>query len=223
MGYHRNFTHPFIIKNIYFLAFLFVAILVDTSSDTILAGGTMKSVDPFDIGAGHVNPLKAIDPGLVYDMGTQDYIYFLCSIGYTQAQICSIVLPSHDMDTSCAGFHSDLDLNYPAIAISDLCTTITVERTVTNVGAGPAIYFVSVVSPQGVHVKVSPHWLVFFDQGEQTSYEVTVTPLKQSQGRYDFGEIVWFDGYHHVRIPLAVRVRSLIGGDFTDKTDVISV
>ena len=178
-----------------------------------MAGGTLKPVDPFDIGAGHVNPLKAIDPGLVYDMDTQDYIFFLCSIGYTRAQITKMVQPLPTIDTSCTGFHSDLDLNYPAIVISDLRGTLTVTRTVRNVGHGGALYFASVVSPQGVHVHVSPHVLVFFQGGERISYEVTVTPWKLSRGRYDFGEIVWFDGYHRVRIPVAVSVNNAVGGD----------
>lgn len=189
--------------------------MLDASSDTILAGGTLKPADPFDIGAGHVNPLKAMDPGLVYDMDTQDYIYFLCSIGYTQTQIRSIALPSPALDTSCAGLHSDLDLNYPAIIISDLRTTLTVKRTVRSVGRGAAIYFASVVSPQGVHVGVWPPCLLFIDQGVSISYKVTVTPLKRSSGRYDFGEIVWFDGLHDVRIPLAVSVNSVFDGDDT--------
>ena len=193
--------------------FQFPAITVDTTADSIVAGGTLKPADPFDIGAGHVNPLKAIDPGLVYDMDTQDYIFFLCSIGFNRAQITKMVQPSPTMDTSCAGFYSDLDLNYPAIVISDLRATVTVTRTVRNVGQGGALYFASMVSPHGVHVRVSPHVLVFFERGEKISYEITVSPWKWSRGRYDFGEIVWFDGYHRVRIPVAVSVNSAVGGD----------
>ncbi|CAB4296901.1 unnamed protein product [Prunus armeniaca] len=37
---------------------------------------------PLDFGAGHINPNKAMDPGLIYDMDVQDYIEFLCGLGY---------------------------------------------------------------------------------------------------------------------------------------------
>ncbi|ONK76786.1 uncharacterized protein A4U43_C03F32130 [Asparagus officinalis] len=207
-------------------ALMTTAVMADTSSDTILAGGTLKAADPFDIGAGHMDPLKAMDPGLIYDMDTQDYILFLCSIGYTEAQIRKIVLPNIspiNINTSCSEVYSDPDLNYPAIVISDLHTALTVQRTVTNVGSGAAIYFARVVSPQGVHVSISPHCLVFFGEGEKISYEVTVIPLKRSGGRYDFGEIAWSDGYHRVRIPLVVRVSThfaIGGGSESDEAGI---
>ena len=36
--------------------------------------------DPFDIGAGHVVPNLAVEPGLVYEAGKGDYEAFLCGI-----------------------------------------------------------------------------------------------------------------------------------------------
>nr|GFC15810.1 subtilisin-like protease SBT1.2 [Tanacetum cinerariifolium] len=43
--------------------------------------------DVFAIGAGHVNPPKANDPGLVFDIKPDDYILYLCGLGYTTKQI----------------------------------------------------------------------------------------------------------------------------------------
>lgn len=181
----------------------------DTSTDSILAGGTLKSADPFDIGAGHVNPLKAMDPGLVYDIDTQEYIFYLCSLGYTKKQLQRIIKPFPGINMNCTGKHSDLDLNYPAIVLSDLQSTVTIKRTLKNVGSDGAAYFANVVSPHGVHALIWPRYIVFSCRKRMISYYVTVTPLKQSQGRYDFGEIVWFDGYHYVRTPLVVRVNNV--------------
>ncbi|KAJ4750349.1 Subtilisin-like protease SBT3.3 [Rhynchospora pubera] len=195
-------------------ALMTTAYMSDTSSETILAGGTLKPVDPFDIGAGHINPLKAMDPGLVYDIEARDHVLFLCSIGYSKEQINRMVVPSSGLDISCTGNHSDTDLNYPAITISDLRWTTTVKRTLTNVGHGHALYYPIITSPQGVHTWVWPNRLVFKYYKEKLSYFLTVAPAKQSTSRYDFGEIVWSDGYHHVRIPLIVRVNNEKNGDF---------
>ena len=35
---------------------------------------TNSSASPLEFGAGHIDPNKAMDPGLIYDMGLQDYI-----------------------------------------------------------------------------------------------------------------------------------------------------
>lgn len=181
----------------------------DTAGDNILAGGSLEAADPFDVGAGHLNPLKAIDPGLVYDMKTKDYIAFLCNIGYTEEQIRSLVLVSHDTPASCRGNQpTTADLNYPSITITNLQRTTTIKRTVRHVGQcwRTAIYTVKVASPNGVEVRVWPRILVFTPFKQELTYYVTLRPKKVSQGRYDFGEIVWSDGFHQVRSPLVVLV-----------------
>ncbi|KAI3977139.1 hypothetical protein MKX01_042829 [Papaver californicum] len=38
---------------------------------------------PFQHGAGHVDPNKALNPGLVYHIQPSDYEAFLCSLGYS--------------------------------------------------------------------------------------------------------------------------------------------
>ncbi|XP_074567148.1 subtilisin-like protease [Curcuma longa] len=41
----------------------------------------------FDMGADNVNPSKAMDPGLVYDIKPDDYVRFLCELGYSDKQV----------------------------------------------------------------------------------------------------------------------------------------
>lgn len=41
----------------------------------------------FSYGSGHVNPVKAIESGLVYDTVKGDNVRFLCSIGYDEGTI----------------------------------------------------------------------------------------------------------------------------------------
>ena len=202
------------------LLFLFVvkAYTRDTTLDSILFGGIAKTTDPLDIGAGLINPLRAMNPGLVYDMKTSDYILFLCNIGYTTDQINSIVSLSPSTILRCPkGSHlSNANLNYPSITVSNLQSTVIIKRTVCNVWRKKAaIYFARIVKPNGVEVVVWPRVLIFSCFREEVSYFVTFKSLKKSQGRYDFGELVSSDGFHSVRSPLAVLVgtTSIISGD----------
>ncbi|KAL1202950.1 Subtilisin-like protease SBT3.18 [Cardamine amara subsp. amara] len=187
----------------------------DTSYDLILSGGSMKSTDPFDIGAGHINPLKAMDPGLVYNTRTEDYVLFMCNIGYTDQQIKSMLLHTESF-TTCLPSHSyrtNADFNYPSITIPSLRFTRTIKRTVSNVGPNKnTVYFVDIIRPVGVEVAIWPRILVFSKYQQEHSYYVTFRPTKISSGRYVFGEIIWTDGFHRVRSPLVVFLSN--GGCF---------
>ncbi|KAK9029508.1 hypothetical protein V6N11_026622 [Hibiscus sabdariffa] len=193
----------------------------DTTDDSILAGGSTAGSTPFEMGAGHINPLKAVDPGLIYDMKTSDYILFLCNIGYTEQQINRIVLPCPGVDTSCRKVHeTNANLNYPSITIPNLQSPITIKRTVRNVGwLKTAVYFAVANEPDGVEVAIWPRVLIFSHLKRELSYYITLKPLKKSEGRYDFGEIVWSDGFHYVRSPIVVLVNNS-GDDYTVRSAI---
>lgn len=179
----------------------------DRSDERILADGSMKVSDPFDVGAGHLNPMKAMDPGLIYDMKASDYIQLLCNIGYNKTQIAKmIILPGTNV--KCGRKHEEqmMNLNYPSITVFNLQSAATIKRTARNVGRNRyAVYFLSsVVEPKGVEVMVWPRVLIFSPLTAEICYYVTLTPVKESGRRYEFGEIVWSDGLHGVRSPLVV-------------------
>ncbi|XP_023750280.1 subtilisin-like protease SBT3.18 isoform X1 [Lactuca sativa] len=182
----------------------------DMNHDTILSGGTNEESNPFDIGAGHINPLKAIDPGLVYDLKADDYILFLCNNGYTEDQIKRIISLVPGKNVNCPKeMTSNTNLNYPSITISSLESSVIIKRTVRNVGGRKtSLYFARVVCPHGVEVTVWPMILFFSYFRDEVSYYVTFKPKKVSRGRYDYGEIVWSDGFHTVRSPLVVCVNT---------------
>ena len=93
--------------------------------------------------------------------------------------------------------------------VSNLQSQITIKRTVRNVSIKKtAIYFASVVKPHGVEVSLWPSVLIFSYFKDELSYYVTLTPTKKSQERFNFGEIILFDGFHFVRSPLIVRVNT---------------
>jgi hypothetical protein len=161
-----------------------------------------KLADPFDYGGGHVNPNRAADPGLVYDMESADYIPFLCSMGYNES---SIRLIAGKFNECRKGSNPVSDLNLPSISISNLRGKFIASRTVTNVGPEWSLYRVKVESPPGVEVKVMPKVLSFNSTIQKLSFKIIFKPAFNLEGRYSFGALVWSDNKHIVRTPIAVR------------------
>nr|CAD1821428.1 unnamed protein product [Ananas comosus var. bracteatus] len=168
----------------------------------VAEGAPYKQADAFDHGGGHVDPNKALDPGLVYDTGVSDYIRFLCSMGYNNSAISSMTQHNKACKSS---RQSQKDLNLPSISIPELRKTLTVSRTVTNVGPVNAVYRARVEAPKGVHVNVEPKVLLFNITAKKLSFKVTFRPKLDVRGRYVFGSLSWEDGVHSVMIPLVVR------------------
>lgn len=157
---------------------------------------------PFSYGAGHVQPNRAMDPGLVYDLTTVDYLDLLCALGYTKSQIEKF----SETPYKCPNKNISLtDFNYPSITVPNLNGSITVARTVKNVGA-PGTYVVQVFKPRGISVQVRPKSLKFEKIGEEKRFRVTLKSKKGSGGRdYVFGQLKWSDGKHYVRSPIVVK------------------
>ncbi|XP_031498059.1 subtilisin-like protease SBT3.9 isoform X3 [Nymphaea colorata] len=173
-------------------------------------GGPRKIADPFDFGGGHVNPNRAANPGLVYDIGVADYVQFLCSLGYSSSAISRLSTNA----PSCGSRSSVFNLNLPSITVSNLKNTTTVARTVTNVGPVSSTYRVKVESPSGVRVSVEPQTLNFHEKVKALTFTVTFSPVREIQGDFSFGSLTWMDGKHVVRIPLVSRV--VLQGSYAD-------
>ncbi|CAA7054638.1 unnamed protein product [Microthlaspi erraticum] len=178
---------------------------VDPSGDPIFAEGyPRKLADPFDMGAGLVNPEKARDPGLVYDMNLDDYVHFFCASDYPEEKITLLT----GKETKCPSPRpSLLDVNYPAITIPYLAGEVTVTRTVTNVGPVDSVYRPVIEAPEGVKVAVEPETLVFNSSTKKLAFKVKVTTTYKSNTGYYFGSFAWTDGTRNVNIPLSVRTR----------------
>ena len=175
--------------------FLFPASVVDNAHQPITADGyPRKLADPFDFGSGHINPDKAADPGLVYDIQSKDFDEFNCSF------VDSGTGPNCG-NTRIPVYH----LNLPSISIPDLKTKVTVSRTVTNVGSAGSTYDAIVEPPPGARMEVRPSKLVFNKPNESKTFTVTLTSLVKTQGSFSFGCLTWKDKTHVVRIPVAVR------------------
>ncbi|KAF6160414.1 hypothetical protein GIB67_019183 [Kingdonia uniflora] len=84
--------------------------------------------------SGHVNPLKAQDPGLVYDASEKDYVDFLCKQGFNSTTVKVITGDASNCTTN--GTENVWDLNYPFFSLSlldDERVKGYFTRTVTNV------------------------------------------------------------------------------------------
>ncbi|KAG8490767.1 hypothetical protein CXB51_013921 [Gossypium anomalum] len=163
------------------------------------AGG--NNATPFQFGAGHFRPIKAADPGLIYDASYDDYLLYLCTAG--PKSLIELSSPFKCPPSP----PSTLNLNYPSFAIPNLNTTVTITRTVTNIGRPKSTYFFSAKPPPGVHVKASPSILQFKRIGEKLSFNITVSPINDpivKKSEYGFGWYSWDDRYYHVRSPMAV-------------------
>jgi len=191
--------------------------LMTTSYRTYKNGQTLKDVDnglpatPFDFGAGHVDPVAAFDPGLVYDATVDDYLSFFCALQYSSSQIKLVA--RRDFTCSKRKKYRVEDLNYPSFAVpfntafgvkggSQKPTTVQYTRTLTNVGA-PATYTVSVTQSPSVKIVVQPQTLSFRELNEKKSYTVTFTSSSEPSGTTSFAYLEWSDGKHKVSSPIA--------------------
>ncbi|MBA0553248.1 hypothetical protein Golob_012444 [Gossypium lobatum] len=164
-----------------------------------------KRATPFAYGSGHVRPNRAMDPGLVYDITVNDYFNFLCARGYNQ----SLLRLFSDKPYACPKSYGVMDLNYPSISVSQLNGSMTVRRTVKNVGSARSTYKARVRSPAGVTVSVKPSTLKFEKIGEEKKFEVKFELNKNNAKSEDyvFGELLWSDGNHYVRSPIVVKYK----------------
>ncbi|XVE67048.1 hypothetical protein DITRI_Ditri08aG0128900 [Diplodiscus trichospermus] len=171
--------------------------------NTVAEGAPHKQADPFDYGGGHVDPNKALSPGLIYDIETSDYVCFLYAMGYNSTAI-SLMTRVHSPCHRSAKFV--VNLNLPSITIPELKQRLTVSRTVTNVGLVNSVYVARVQPPAGTYVSVKPSILSFNSTVQKLKFKVTFCSQLKVQGRYSFGHLYWEDGIHVVKIPLTVRI-----------------
>ncbi|CAN0862972.1 Subtilisin-like protease [Linum grandiflorum] len=123
------------------------------------------------MGAGHVNPPKALDPGLIYDIQPDDYVGYLCGLGYSDTQVRMIV--QRKVKCSNESAIPEAQLNYPTFSVSLGSSPQTYTRRVTNVGMPDSTYISKLVPPEGVDVKVAPSEMTFKKLKETATYSIT--------------------------------------------------
>ena len=170
------------------------ASVMDEDGMPILAEGLPRKIaDPFDYGGGHINPNRAADPGLIYDINTKDYNYFLDCTTKTSISCNATSIPGYF-------------LNLPSISAPDLRYPVTVWRTVTNVGEVNVVYHVAIQNPSRIKIEVEPSILVFNATNKVHTFQVKLSPMRRLQGDYTFGSLTWYNNQKTFRIPIAARI-----------------
>jgi subtilisin family serine protease len=153
---------------------------------------------PFDAGAGHIDPNRAIDPGLVFESGLLEHTAYLCGLQPPP-------FPSADCAILATAGYSTLprDVNVASIGVSRLVSGDRVLRRVTNVGA-PGTYAPAVDAPPGLELSVQPASLSL-DTGQTAEFAVSFQRRGAPLDLWSFGRITWSDGIHAVVSPIAAR------------------
>ncbi|CAI5488347.1 unnamed protein product [Closterium sp. Naga37s-1] len=154
--------------------------------------------DPWMMGSGHVNPSKVLDPGLSFDLIAADFKNLLA--GQNPKRTAKIY-PTATLEPIDA-----IQLNRPSIAISHCAGTVTVARTVTNVGIIPATFVAKVKAPFLTIVEVVPPRITL-SPGDSYRFLVVITGLvPRPRWNFVYGAIVFKDNFRRkVRIPITVQ------------------
>ncbi|KAF2317202.1 hypothetical protein GH714_016601 [Hevea brasiliensis] len=111
----------------------------------------LVAATPFDYGSGHVDPRAALDPGLIFDAGYEDYLGFLC----TTPGIDVHEIKNYTNSPCNYTMKHPSNFNTPSITVSHLVKTQTVTRMVTNV-AEEETYVIAARMQPSIAIEATP-------------------------------------------------------------------
>lgn len=190
--------------------------LMTTATPTLDDGllGMQNGKLPWSQGAGHVNPNGASNPGLVYDLGKNDYIKYQCKVNK------AAVVPASDC-TTIGTLNETYNLNLPSLTVGNVVGPTTMTREVTNVGDTGATY-TAVASLPGFTVLVTPSTLNLA-AGAKGAFTVKITPVTAVENVWAYGALSWSDAAGHVvRSPLSALVGKAISAPVELTSDKVS-
>ncbi|XP_065617204.1 subtilisin-like protease SBT4.10 [Quercus suber] len=160
-------------------------------SDTKSLGGE------FAYGSGHVNPVAAVRPGVVYEALKEDYIIMFVTLAIMQRNFQ--VLSGDNNTTTCPKLPvsaSPKDLNYPSMAAEVSPKSLS-------------IYKAKIVTNSKVDIKVEPVVLTFKSLNEKISFVVSVSGSGLPAMSRLSASLVWSDVTYSVRSPIIVHNQRL--------------
>ncbi|HUG00030.1 MAG TPA: S8 family serine peptidase [Ilumatobacter sp.] len=184
--------------------------LMTTSYQDVMKEDAATPADPFDMGAGHVDPSGAttapnslFNPGIVYDNDIFGHAAFTCGadLGVFTAGTCDFVAG--------LGYSFDAtDLNLASIGIGALAGTQTTFRTITNVSGGELSLTPVIDAPAGFSVSVDGD-LAAIAAGESRTFDITIARTDAAVGVWGFGSITLEGSGYEAYSPIAVRATNL--------------
>ncbi len=173
--------------------------LMTTAYNSVNADGS-ENTDPFAQGAGHVDPTKYFEPGLLYLSAGYDWAQYLQGLGLADFGV-------EPIDAS--------DLNLASIGIGALAGPQTVTRTVTATQAGT---FTAAVDLPGIDAVVEPSTLEFAAAGESKSFTISFENDTAAVEAWSTGFLTWTSGATEVRSPIAIYPVTADAPEWVDGT-----
>ncbi|XP_026460997.1 subtilisin-like protease SBT4.4 [Papaver somniferum] len=172
---------------------------------------TKNSDAEFAYGSGQIDPVKALNPGLVYDAHADDYVQYLCGMGYDSSKVKLIT------NSTCPGGrttpHQPRNLNYPSFGAhveEGKKINLKFTRTVTNVDTTSSTYKMKITSDDRITVAVEPQVLSFKSLNEKQSFVVSVVGDGLGFDEMATASLVWSDEVHNLRSPIVVYSQSIL-------------
>ncbi len=197
--------------------------LMTTARQDVTKEDGVTAADPFDFGAGHIDPSGRVDarnsvfnPGVVYDADLNDYLAFLCgaddSVFIDPVSQCG-ALEAAGVSTA------STDLNLASIGASSIAGSVTVDRTITSVADRTRTFRAVIEAPPGFDVQVSPN-RVRLAPGESANFEVTITTTDAAIEEWSFGSLTWRSGQYRARSPIAAKAALFAAPDVVQGSGV---
>lgn len=164
----------------------------------------------FAYGAGHLDPVNAASPGLVYETSKDDYIKMLCTIGFNSSKLR--IIAGGNVTCPAGEKLTPKDVNYPtmtAYVAGNRPFTVSFLRRVTNVGLADSTYKAYIINRSQLNITVEPDILSFKSLNEKKSFRIIVNGkgLELERYRMKSASLVWSDGFHKVRSPIVVYTK----------------
>ncbi|KAG6546287.1 hypothetical protein Mapa_012327 [Marchantia paleacea] len=159
------------------------------------AAKPFKTGTSLDWGAFEIDITSAVDPGLIYDLGKEDYDIFLCGFNFSESDYNAIT--GQDLSACPVPSPGHSALNYPSMSVSEDSDLVRTLTYVDDHEPAGSTYTVTVSDPAGASITVDPQTLTFSGLEDKKSFTMSIR-ITSSQTLPSFGSITWSDGSHDV-------------------------
>ncbi|XP_038707969.1 subtilisin-like protease SBT4.15 [Tripterygium wilfordii] len=166
-------------------------------------------------GAGQIDPVRALHPGLVYDASKMNYIRFLCNEGYS-GTVLRLITDEYINCSRIPSIGGNDALNYPSMYLQlenpNSSISAILHRTVTNVEPGNFIYKATVKAPKELKITVTPDTLKFDRMYEKKSFKVEIKgPALKINVTVLSASLEWRSdsSSHRVKSPIIIHAKEL--------------